>query len=870
MAPNESDKIIHAEDCESATSLIPDLEHNSWLETYRFALRILNVLSLGPGDQETFREILFEIIEFTGISALGIRLKNGEDYPYYVSTGFSEDFLASENSLWCLDTNGEVVRDAYGTPPLRCACGNLIRMLNNLTEPFLTEFGSFRVNDVKELLCAFYGTDTGNRARNSCAAEGFESVLLVPLKSQTQTIGLLQANDDRKNRFTSELTALIELIATGFGMALSRSAAEETLSRASEKFTSELAKRTSELTDFNQQLKQEIGERQVIEEQLILVQDGLERRIDHRTAELRASNETLLLEIDEHKRTTEALRISEIRFREIYENAPVMMHSINPDGIILNVNEKWLTELGYSREEAIGRRMDFIMTPESARRAFGEVLPAYWKEGKISDVSYQYVTKDKRVMDVLLDSHVIQDPVWGAISLSVIRDVTDHKNAEEELLRSEQRFRAVFESARDCMYIKNQTLRYTHANPAMEKVLGIKAEYLLGITDEELYGEDAGKHLREVDLRVLAGQPVEEEHSRPIRGVQFVFHDIKVPLRDSEGEIVGLCGVSRNVTERKKIQPESSMIAREYPSPSMQAALSKARYAAATDIMILLLGESGSGKDYLARVIHANSKRANGPFFGINCAAIPPELAESELFGHEAGAFTGARGRKRGLLELAEGGTLLLNEIGELPLYLQSKLLTFLDTKTILRVGGEKQIHVNARLIAATHRNLGAEIEAGRFLKALYYRLNVFTIEVPPLRERREDISILLEEIMAQLAAEMQLNEIPPVDSTSLIALNNYSWPGNVRELRNVLERALIISDSSGLNFGLPGGDYRSQDWFYKLSFPEDRTLQEITDEMTKLLCVEALRRSRGNKKLAAQFLGISRFSLYRHLKGRE
>ena len=176
---------------------------------------------------------------------------------------------------------------------------------------------------------------------------------------------------------------------------------------------------------------------------------------------------------------------------------------------------------------------------------------------------------------------------------------------------------------------------------------------------------------------------------------------------------------------------------------------------------VLLLGESGTGKDYLARFIHNHSSRAEGPFFAINCAAVSPELAESELFGHESGAFTGARGRKRGLLELAQQGTLLLNEIGELLPALQAKLLTFLDTRSFTRVGGEVNVSVDARLIAATNRDLEKEVSEGRFRNDLFYRLNVLSIRVPALRERIEDIPILAREIIALLVAEMDLSYTP-------------------------------------------------------------------------------------------------------------
>ncbi len=573
-------------------------------------------------------------------------------------------------------------------------------------------------------------------------------------------------------------------------------------------------------------------------------------------------------DITMRKEAEEALRLSEARFREIYENAPVMMHSINEQGVLLNVNRKWSEELGYTREEAIGRKLDLIMTPESAQQAFTKVLPRYWRDGKVTDIPYQYVKRDGTVIDVLLSSRVMQDPAWGAISLSVIRDVTARKQAEESLRRSEERFRAVFEGARDCIYIKDRSLRYTHVNPAAEKFMGRPASEVVGHRADDIFKEETAKTIRDVDLRVLGGEAIEHELTREVRGVRFTFHEARVPLWNAQSEIIGLCCMSRDITERKETEPAPRVRIEDYAAEAMRLAMAKARYAAATDSIVLLLGESGSGKDYLARWIHNHSRRATGPFFAVNCAAVHHELAESELFGHEAGAFTGARGRKRGLLELAEGGTLLLNEIGELPIALQSKLLTFLDTRSFLRVGGEKNITVNARLIAATHRDLEKEADQGRFLRALFYRLNVFSLEVPPLRERIEDIPVMVQQIVSQLAVEMQLTRIPSIDEREFSELAGYHWPGNIRELRNVLERALMVSQGEKLDLMLPSSRRNSGTWSYRLNFPDDRTLHDVTGEVTRWLCEEALRRSGGNKKQAAVLLGVSRYSLYRYLKG--
>jgi DNA-binding NtrC family response regulator len=217
---------------------------------------------------------------------------------------------------------------------------------------------------------------------------------------------------------------------------------------------------------------------------------------------------------------------------------------------------------------------------------------------------------------------------------------------------------------------------------------------------------------------------------------------------------------------------------------------------------------------------------------------------------------------------LAEGGTLLLNEIGELTLSLQSKLLTFLDTRSFLRIGGEKSITVNARIIAATNRSLETEVVEGQFLSPLLYRLNVFAIHVPPLRDRIQDIPVLVEEIMSKLVKELQLTSFPVIDPAAVIGLSKYDWPGNVRELRNVLERSLMLSHGQRLKLALPSVAPGHQEWSHLSRFPaHERTLHDVTDEVIKSLCLEALRRCGGNRMMAARTLGIARDSLYRHMK---
>lgn len=443
-----------------------------------------------------------------------------------------------------------------------------------------------------------------------------------------------------------------------------------------------------------------------------------------------------------------------------------------------------------------------------------------------------------------------------------------------ELRRSEELFRTVFEAAGDCIFVKDTSRRYSHVNPAMLRLMNLPAESVLGKTDDEIFGKGFSDGIRAQEARVLRGQILESEHTVSWMGTKRTLSLVRFPLNNGVGDIVGFCGIARDITDLRRVSSEPFSIASGYISKAMQKALQETRLVAGTDSIVLLLGENGSGKDYIARYLHDNSPRSDGPFFNVNCAALSMELAESELFGHEAGAFTGARARKRGLVELAEGGTLLLNEVGELAPQLQAKLLTFLDSKSFTRIGGEKLITVDVRIVAATNRDLETDVDSGKFRRDLFYRLNVFTIHVPPLRNRTGDIPVLIHDLLTQLCEKMGLSSIPPVEPEVVNILEAYDWPGNVRELRNILERALILSSGQtittkhlSLNVKRHAHSPETPDINLQSQNGLTGSMPEVLENLKRELIIKALRQNGGSVTAASSALGITRESLKHHIR---
>jgi PAS domain S-box-containing protein len=511
---------------------------------------------------------------------------------------------------------------------------------------------------------------------------------------------------------------------------------------------------------------------------------------------------------------------------------------------------------------------DYIVKDSDGR--FFELLPTVIEQALVKQ---RLVKEKERAETELLEAHrqlerrvEERTAELQAANEALRREVVERIRIQESLAVSESRLSAIFETAKDFIFIKDTSLKYILVNPCMANSLELPADRIVGHTDEELFGNEAGGHLTRVDERVLNGEIIEEEHTRPVKGIPTTFLDIRAPMCDAKGNITGICGISRNITERSRTQADIPVSPDDFPSPAMRAPLAQARLAAETDSLVLLTGESGTGKDYMARFIHDNSSRSNGPFYVINCAAVSEELAESELFGHEAGAFTGAQRRKRGLLELAEGGTILLNEIGDMSLRLQAKLLTFIETKTFTRVGGERTVTVDARLISATNRDLIQEVSEGRFRNDLFYRLNVLQIRIPPLRERSEDMPLLVPQLISKLSSDLRISVPPSVYSETLQKLSEYAWPGNVRELRNVLERMLILS--RGRTKGLKSLGFLEQEApvSEKAGSQPAKSYDETIREMKRSLIEDALKKADGNRQIAAGLLGLTRDALKRQM----
>ena len=521
-----------------------------------------------------------------------------------------------------------------------------------------------------------------------------------------------------------------------------------------------------------------------------------------------------------------------------------------------------------------------LVHPED-RAKVDAAFEASLEKGAPSTVEYRIVMADGRVKVLEERWKVFQDGQGRPARLvGTCQDITERKREQEALRQSEERLRVAIKNSPITVFHQDRDLRYTWL---YHPTLQCPGTGFLGKTTEEFFGPEEGKRIAEIRRQVLeTGVGVRHEVMIPdSRGKHYLDTTVE-PLRDSTGAVIGLTGSSMDITElrettealreaKRKLTEEKLYLEQEIDtalgfdeiigrSKALQTVLEHVGKVAASNATVLLLGETGTGKELVARAIHRLSRRANSTFIKMNCAAIPSGLLESELFGNEKGAFTGAVSKKIGRIELADKGTLFLDEIGEISLELQPKLLRVLQDQEFERLGATQTIKADFRLIAATNRDLAESVREKEFRSDLYYRLNVFPIRVPPLRERREDIPLLVEHFVQKFARRMN-RSITTIPKKTMDALISWDWPGNVRELENFIERSVILTHGSVLV--TPLSELRPA--------PVDaKAVDDSLSSAEREHILRALRQSRGQiggLKGAATRLGLKRTTLQSKLK---
>jgi len=530
------------------------------------------------------------------------------------------------------------------------------------------------------------------------------------------------------------------------------------------------------------------------------------------------------------RRSGEQLSAQKAQLDELFEQAPEGIVLLDVEDRVLRANPEFTRIFGYAPEEAIGSPINELIAPEELRSEAEEYTRRIIN-GELLNTETVRRRKDGKRVHVSLLAVPISVPGGGQIAeYAIYRDITERRRAEEALRRSEGYLAEAQRLTRSGSWAWNVRTQDVFWSQEMFRIFDYEPGQFRPTMShflERVHPED--RPLVERRARMESAQKNGGDSEGDFRivlqdGKIKHLHSIAHPVLNALGEVIEVVGTTMDVTEQREarmaletafeqiktlkeqLHNENVALREEIDRSSMfeeivgesaaiQAVLARVAKVAPTDSTVLLTGETGTGKELVARAVHKRSQRSARAFVSVNCAAIPPSLIASELFGHEKGAFTGASQRRLGRFELAEGGTIFLDEIGELPAETQIALLRVLQEREFERVGGNKVIHTNVRVIAATNRDLQASIDDGTFRSDLYYRLNVFPIEVPPLRKRRDDIPLLVQYFIDRYAGKAG-KRISAINKASLEALKSYAWPGNVRELQNIVERSVIVCDS--------------------------------------------------------------------------
>ena len=515
-------------------------------------------------------------------------------------------------------------------------------------------------------------------------------------------------------------------------------------------------------------------------------------------------------------------------YQWLFRKAPAMATSIGEDGVYLDVNDAFLKRLGYKRDEMVGRRPIDFVTAESARRIEEEFVPTLRRTGKLENKPTGFIARNGEIVDCLTNSLVEYDPA-GAF----VRTVAMHAEISDQA-RANFKYRDLYRSTPAILHTVDGDGNIVTVTDHWLRKLGYKREEVLGRPITDFYAKSererhGGQALRDLISR---GDFNNEERQMCTKDGEIIDLVISaISHRNAAGEVDRLLVASKDITQRNLVErqlrvtlAENARLREELEnerdylreevnvalnfgrivgtSPALRGMLRRVEAVAETPASVLIQGESGVGKELVARALHARSPRADGPLVKVNCASIPVELFESEFFGHVKGAFTGAHRDRVGRFQLADGGTIFLDEVGEIPMELQSKLLRVLQESEFERVGDDVTRSVDVRVIAATNRNLEELIVEGRFREDLFYRLSVFPIDVPPLRERGDDVIQLAQHFLDQTCKDFG-REPMLLTRAQANQLHDYDWPGNIRELKNVIERAVILSPGDILRLDL-------------------------------------------------------------------
>jgi PAS domain S-box-containing protein len=562
----------------------------------------------------------------------------------------------------------------------------------------------------------------------------------------------------------------------------------------------------------------------------------------------------------------------------LVDSIPSLIHTSRPDGHLDYFNKPWLEYLGATLEQVSGWNWTSFVHPEDL-----DGIVTKWRASLATGEIFEYETRVRRAngeyrwmfhRKVPLRDERGNIVKWYGSSL----DIEERKRAEDKIREQEEELRQILDLAPQIMAVYGPNRQRLYANRVMLDYIGLSLEEW-----QRFAGHNVGAHPDDNErIDVLFGRAVAracadelELRLRKGDGSYRWFLTRFNPLRDEQGQITRWYVTGTDIEDRKRaeerLQHENVALREEIDktsmfeeivgaSPALQTVLSRISKVAPSDSTVLITGETGTGKELVARAIHRRSKRASHAFVSVNCAAIPRDLIASELFGHEKGAFTGATQQRLGRFELANGGTLFLDEVGELPAETQIALLRVLQEHEFERVGGTRPIRTDVRVIAATNRDLQAAIGVGSFRSDLFYRLNVFPIEIPPLRERKEDIRLLVEYFIDRYARKAG-KKITTVDKKTLRLLESYPWPGNIRELQNVIERSVIVCETE--NFSVDESWLSQQPSNGKTE--SQLYLSEKVAAQEKEIIEAALRESQGRvfgPSGAAAKLGIARSTL--------